>query len=244
MTTSKRIFRLFEGADHSRTELSAILGIRDQRLQDIFDGSSPTLQEIIAIQKAFRVSLSWLMGEEVDLFDAAYSWLVDAKVEAGFVKGPHDPQMLERLDMYFLPGFQGSDNFIFEVKGHSMLPLIAEGDYLVGSEVTDFRDLPENGLGIILLSDELLVKRVDGVGDELLLKSENPDERVLRVNKKDVKAFWKVLGMITREFVYTTKRDFLRKLEMGRELELLWQEFGECQQELYKTKQTLAKGRG
>lgn len=239
MKTSERVVQLINAADLNVAQISERVEIPEQRLADILDGASPTVQEILRIREAFNVSLEWLMEGDLNSHQSRGFRLVDPEVEAGFVADHTDPEVLSRMEAYFLPGFSESDNLIFKVSGDSMWPTVSDGDYLVCRRIEEFQRVVNSSLAVILLKDKLLVKRVERQKESWLLKSDKQDGEDARVDPKQIRAVWEVIGKVTRAFVESSKYEFLKKLQLQDDLKLLRQDLKDCNTSFSQVRQTL-----
>jgi signal peptidase I len=129
---------------------------------------------------------------------------VNVKAAAGYLNGYADPEWIEKLQSYRLPGFESGTFRMFEVDGHSMLPTLKSRDRIIG-KWCDINDIKDSYVHIVVTkNDGVVVKRVlnrikkDGV---LILKSdgnryEYPDRIV---DPEEVVEVWSGVGKISRD---------------------------------------------
>lgn len=129
---------------------------------------------------------------------------VPVKAAAGYLNGYGDPDYIESLQAYRLPGFDSGTFRMFEVNGHSMVPTLKSRDRIIG-KWCDIQDIKDSYVHILVTrNDGVVVKRVlnrikkDGV---LILKSdgnryEYPD---MIVDPEEVVECWSGVGKISRD---------------------------------------------
>ncbi len=107
--------------------------------------------------------------------------LVPVKTRAGYLSDYGDPEYIEKLEYYTVPGCINGNYRIFEVEGHSMHPALKDGDYVVGQRVTDCCNIKNGSIYIIVSRSEgIVIKRVlndPKTPGKLVLYSENYDQR-------------------------------------------------------------------
>jgi len=129
---------------------------------------------------------------------------VPVKAAAGYLNGYGDPEYIESLQAYRLPGFESGSYRMFEVNGHSMMPTLKSRDRIIGKwcELNNIKDSYVHV--VVTRTDGVVVKRVlnrlqkDGV---LILKSDGnryefPD---MIVDPDDVMECWSGVGKISRD---------------------------------------------
>lgn len=239
MKTSERLMRLIQSDDLNRAEISERTAISQNRISEIIHGASPTLQEVMRIKEAFNISLEWLMEDELSTRQSYGFRLVGPEVEAGFAKDHTNPEILSKMEAYYLPGFTESDNLLFKVSGDSMQPVIADGDYLVCRKIDDPKRMASGSVAVVLVKGSLMVKRVERQKEFWLLKSDNHEADGLRVSPRQIKAMWEVIGKVTRAFLESSKQGFLQKVQLQENLQLLRADLQECHLSFSQVRQTL-----
>ncbi len=128
---------------------------------------------------------------------------VPIKAAAGYLNGYADPEYIETLPAYRIPGFETGTYRMFEVKGDSMEPTLSEKDKVIGRWV-ELADVKDSYLHVIVTRERgAVVKRVlnrlktDGV---LVLKSDGnrklfPD---IIVEPDDVLECWRGAGYFSK----------------------------------------------
>lgn len=102
--------------------------------------------------------------------------IVPAKAAAGYLNGFGDPEFMQKLPAYTLPGFTNGSFRGFEVKGNSMNPTLSAGDVVIArwEYLEDMRS--DRVYVFVTLTDGIVVKRAinriqtDG---KIILKSDN-----------------------------------------------------------------------
>ena len=67
---------------------------------------------------------------------------VPVKARAGYMLGYGDPQFIQSLSAYRLPGYTNGTYRIFEVEGHSMFPTLQDADRVIArwADISEVRD--------------------------------------------------------------------------------------------------------
>jgi transcriptional regulator with XRE-family HTH domain len=102
---------------------------------------------------------------------------VAVKARAGYLNGFGDPEFIQALPSYRIPGLNNGSYRCFEIEGHSMIPTFNESDRIIGRYVENFAEIRDNRIyTVITKRDGIVVKRVvnrissDG---KLILNSDN-----------------------------------------------------------------------
>lgn len=133
--------------------------------------------------------------------------LVNARARAGYLAGYEDPEWIETLPSYSLPGLNHGTYRMFEVTGQSMVPTFHESDLLIGRFVENFNEIRDNRIYIVVSRrDGVVVKRVvNRVHREgkLILNSDNQRHRgeypPIVLNPEDVAEIWYTVSYISRQ---------------------------------------------
>jgi transcriptional regulator with XRE-family HTH domain len=134
------------------------------------------------ISKKERLSeIGLLNGTQKEHSRRASILLVPVKARAGYLSGYGDPEYIEKLEYYNIPGCRGGNYRMFEVAGHSMHPTLRHGDYAVGQAVTDCCNVKDGTIYIIVSRSEgIIIKRVlndPEMPGKLVLNSDNQDKK-------------------------------------------------------------------
>ena len=129
--------------------------------------------------------------------------LVPLKASAGYLNGFSDPEYLEELPKFSIPGLSPNYTYrAFEISGDSMLPL-QDGTIIVASFVQYLGNI-KNGKTYILLSksEGVVYKRIytDDSQKQLNLVSDNPAYHPYKVPFEDILEIWEAVLFISREF--------------------------------------------
>lgn len=133
--------------------------------------------------------------------------LVNSRARAGYLAGYEDPEWIETLPSYSLPGLNHGTYRMFEVTGQSMVPTFHESDLLIGRFVENFNEIRDNRIYIVVSRrDGVVVKRVvNRVHREgkLILNSDNQRHRgeypPIVLNPEDVAEIWYAVSYISRQ---------------------------------------------
>jgi len=102
---------------------------------------------------------------------------VPIRARAGYLAGYEDPEFIQTLPTYKLPGLSHGTFRVFEMYGHSMVPTFFESDRLVGRYVENFNEIRDNRVYVVVTKREgivakRLVNRISREG-KLILNSDN-----------------------------------------------------------------------
>jgi hypothetical protein len=121
--------------------------------------------------------------------------LVPQRAIAGYALSHQDPQFLDDLPRFALPGIEG-EHIAFQIDGDSMLPTIANNDLVVCQSLEPNEPLKENHLYIVV-TDTVVAKRIQQIKKrnrlaELRLLSDNPLFQPYLVDIADVRQILRV----------------------------------------------------
>lgn len=122
---------------------------------------------------------------------------VPVKARAGYLSGYGDPEFMETLPTFRLPGLNNSTFRMFEVEGPSMAPNIISGDRIIGEWIEEMDKIRDNRVHVIVHKGGVAVKRILNRIKErgkLYLKSDTVAHRhefpTLEIDPEDVKEIW------------------------------------------------------
>ena len=129
---------------------------------------------------------------------------VPVKARAGYLLGYGDPEYIEKLPVYRLPGYNNGSYRIFEVDGISMFNTLQDKDRVVTrwQRISEIRD--ERVYVIVTINDGLLIKRVINRYEEgkIICKSDNNfngEYPSIVLDIHDIKEVWYVVERWTRQ---------------------------------------------
>jgi len=133
--------------------------------------------------------------------------LVPVRARAGYLNGYGDPDFIQTLPAYRLPGLNHGTFRMFEVFGHSMVPTFHESDCMIARYVENFNEIRDNRVYVVVTKDHgVVVKRVvNRISREgkLILNSDNlrhrDDYPPIVVNPEDIMEIWYVVSYLSRQ---------------------------------------------
>jgi transcriptional regulator with XRE-family HTH domain len=148
--------------------------------------------------------------------------LVPVKAQAGYLAGYGDPEYIERLEYYNIPGCTHGSYRMFEVEGDSMYPGLRDGDYAIGRAITDCCQVKSGTIYIIVCREEgIVIKRVLNAPKyqgNLILNSDNENQVLyppLIVQGPGILECWELYKIVTgpsvREDPVTSRLDKIEK---------------------------------
>ncbi|MDN3203262.1 LexA family transcriptional regulator [Algoriphagus sediminis] len=129
---------------------------------------------------------------------------VEQKASAGYLNGLADPEYMESLKQFHLPGLpQNATYRAFELSGDSMLPLVP-GTIVIGSYIDQLSNI-KSGKTYILVSqtEGVVYKRVFnylGENGKLYLVSDNEQYKPYEVSAEDVLEVWEARAFVSTDF--------------------------------------------
>jgi transcriptional regulator with XRE-family HTH domain len=134
------------------------------------------------------------MGEE----NAAF---VPIKARAGYLVGYGDPEFIQTLPTYSIPGFSEGTYRVFEVEGDSMLDTLRPGDLTVTQYVENWRGVKNDKIYVLVTTEGLIVKRVHNIVDKaggIVILSDNPQFSPDFLHADQIMEIWEVKAVISR----------------------------------------------
>lgn len=105
---------------------------------------------------------------------------VPVQARAGYLVGRSDPDFLQTLPAFRLPGLRNATYRMFDVSGPSMAPTIGDGDKVISSFVESIDDIIDDRVYVVVTHDGIVVKRVlnrVSARGKLVLKSDTVAHR-------------------------------------------------------------------
>jgi transcriptional regulator with XRE-family HTH domain len=122
---------------------------------------------------------------------------VPVKARAGYLLGFGDPEFIETLPTFRLPGLNNATYRMFEVEGPSMAPNVLHGDRIIGEWIDELDKIRDNRVYVVVHKGGVAVKRVVNRLKErgkLYLKSDTIAHRhefpTIEIDPEDVKEVW------------------------------------------------------
>lgn len=241
MSISAHLKSLLENPQYSRRVLSEKLNVSEIRINELLNGSSPTVEELRKIAAFYEVQPEGLLAKEVIVHYDDHILVVD-RVKAGRLVNKSSEDTFEfSPEAYRIPGFNGDNQLIFKVEGESMNPFLTNGDYVIGESLANIEKLKDNSLAIFLLEKQVLVKRLVRHNGDYLLKSDNKKYEPIHLNKGDILAVWIAVGKITEDFVKKSKEYYRQGMELTRKLQIMQLELENCNKDFYEFRDSLKK---
>ena len=132
---------------------------------------------------------------------------VPVKARAGYLSGYGDPEFIETLPTFRLPGLNNATYRMFEVDGPSMAPNVLHGDRIIGEWIDALDKIRDNRVYVIVHNNGVAVKRVINRLKErgkLYLKSDTVIHRAefptVEIDPEDVKEIWYGRMKISSDF--------------------------------------------
>lgn len=222
----ERLKQLRKQNQLTQSQLAQEIGVTQSIISVVeSEKSSVSLDFLRKAANYYNVSVEWLLyGKEkfAELKLGNFVPMVDHAVKADYLTRSAEPEFLETLGMYRIPGYEKGEFLIFAVEGDSMEPTIQEGDKLICSRIDREKPLVEGSIMVVVTKSDIVVKRVfqqRDANNSFLLKSDNPHYRPISIDKNIVQELWKVEAKITTAFTSPAHSKVNRLEQMERELE-------------------------
>lgn len=142
--------------------------------------------------------------------------VVPASARAGYAAGYDDPEFVASLPHMSLPFLSPQKKYrAFPVTGDSMPP-VAQGSYVVGQYLVDWRDLREGQYAVVVTrEDGIVFKKTypDLKNGKLRLVSTNPDYNPYDIDLSQVLEIWVFAGYVSQTIIeITSPADQMQRL--------------------------------
>lgn len=155
---------------------------------------SPTVSP--AISPAQKFNLPAVVT--IDTFGHNNIALVGVRARAGYLNGYADPEYIEKLPVYNIPGTEHRTLRAFEVEGHSMNPTLSNRDIVFAEWLEQLEDIREDRVHVLVTKTEgiiikRLLNRVNQYG-YVIAKSDAYNQRNeyrnLQIGPEDIQEIW------------------------------------------------------
>lgn len=126
---------------------------------------------------------------------------VPVKARAGYLVGYGDPEFIQTLPTYSIPGFSEGTYRVFEVEGDSMQETLRPGDLVVTQFVENWRNLKNDKMYVIVSIDGIIIKRIHNLLDKsggVVIVSDNPQFNPDFLHSDQIMEIWEVRATISR----------------------------------------------
>jgi transcriptional regulator with XRE-family HTH domain len=224
-----KVLRLEKGL--SQEEFGAPVDLSRSAVSQIESGQMyPSLESIDKIVKYYSTSWDNLVGNSksqkpsdmtvspvrtlvttVDKTGRDNIVLVPIKAQAGYLQGAQQPEYIEHLPTFWLPGLNHGTYRAFEVSGYSMLADrtgFFPGDIVVGEYVERLEEIKDGFVYILVNNaqevDNIVLKRCLNYLDKggvIICKSDNKDPQypTFPLPVENIKEVWKFKIKLTRQ---------------------------------------------
>ncbi|MEX0995764.1 MAG: LexA family transcriptional regulator [Flavobacteriaceae bacterium] len=191
---------------------------------------------LVALMKHFQINPLWLFGESQEKFikkstqhsilpkvitlnsqNTENILLVNEKAAAGYPHNLQDPQWYERLPAFDLPlpQFRNASYRGFQVEGDSMLPNIKPGEWVIGRAMSSFNDIINNRVYVVVLTDSILVKKLQKLPEKNKIKliSFNEGYLPVEIHFNEVQELWLVNSKLSFGIDEMSESNLLRELK-------------------------------
>lgn len=215
----------------SQEEFGAPLNLSRSAISQIESGQMfPSLDSIDKLVNHYSTNWDYLMGgttqqkpsetvvsplrtlvTTVDKTGRDNIVLVPIKAQAGYLMGAHQPEFIEHLPAFAIPGLNHGTFRAFEISGYSMLADRAgfyPGDTVIGEYVERLEDIKDGFVYIVVNNahevDNIVLKRCLNYLDKgglIICKSDNKDPQypTFPLPVENIKEVWKFRMKITRQ---------------------------------------------
>jgi len=133
--------------------------------------------------------------------------MVPLRARAGYLAGYEDPEFIQSLPSYRLPGLSVGTFRMFEIYGHSMVPTYHESDIVISRYVENLLEIRDDRVYIVVTKREgIVAKRVINrvqIEGKLILNSDNqrhPSEYPpIVINPEEILEIWYAVAFLSRQ---------------------------------------------
>lgn len=207
-----------EGNTPPAKTLYAIAKYFDVSMESLFDINYMMLKDqdplkISAHEIYFPVSVSLEGTELIDVVPSTH------QAQAGYLQDYSDPSYIQSLPKinWDLGAYESGTKRIFQVGGDSMLPIPSQSYVLAVKK--NYDEIIENQPYIIVTTHDILFKRLQKEGNQLVLVSDNVTYPSQKIEANEVRQYWKALKVIMDipDQTNLTLRDINHTLEETKE---------------------------
>lgn len=124
---------------------------------------------------------------------------VPVKAQAGYLIGYQDPEYIEQLPTFHMPGLRNGTFRMFEAEGLSMAPTLSATDKVICEWVPYLSQIAENRIHVVVTTSGVLIKRVLNrldQRDKIYLKSDTITYRaehpIIEIDPSEILEIWYV----------------------------------------------------
>lgn len=217
----ERLSALRRKQNLTQTEAAKLLGISRPALSQLESGASmPSFETLRKAHEVYGASYDYLLEGKaekvskqnrpdkivsitVDSHNDPNIVLVPVKAQAGYAKARLQDEAFQHYPVFNLPGHQYRNQSFraFEATGDSMEPTISSGDILICTQVANWKHLWPGELFVLVLYDDVLVKRVQHLRTEansVRLQSDNSFYQPFELELSEVVEIWRVYAKLTQ----------------------------------------------
>lgn len=180
-------------------------------------------QVVMRLLRDYNVNPLWLYGESqqqklnpneqdiipktitIDTEGSENILLVNQKAAAGYADNIGDPEYVKDLPAFGLPlpEYRNASYRGFQVEGHSMLPAIQPGEWIITQAVSNIADVKDGHIYVVVEQESIRIKKLINRKEQhkLTLISINPDYPTTEIAYDQVQEIWEFHSKITQELV-------------------------------------------
>lgn len=228
-----RLKELRKTHHYSQQDLSRELGLSQGMLSSIENRKSTiSLSTLTKVCEIFKVNTEWLIyGRDMagkQKLEHDFIPLVNKAATAGYIGRVEQPDALEQMGFYKIPGFTKGNFRLFEVNGDEMYPSLEKKDLAICEKIADSNSIEGGTLCVIVCANRLLVQRIyqdEKDAGTYILKSDNEIYKEQSLKKADIVEVWRIKSKITSSFVRTSLQRIERVEHLENEVRMLKDQF-------------------
>lgn len=215
---AQRFKKVRESLNETQQSFAKKLDIKGSTA-DIERGKSKITGKVVAeLLKQFNINPLWLYGKSFQqILDTSQNVapkvvtvddnnndnmvLVNVKAAAGYPHNIVDLDWYKQLPSFDLPlpEFRNATYRGFQIEGDSMLPNLQPKEWVLGKAVNAINDIDKNAMCVVVLSDSVLVKKIQKAEDpsKLMLISINPEYAPIQIDVNTIQEIWQVTSKLT-----------------------------------------------
>ncbi len=176
---------------------------------------------VMLLLKKYQINPLWLYGESnqkyldanhIDITPKAITvdntgeeniLMVNQKAAAGYAQNIGDAEYIEALPSFTfpLPEYRNATYRGFQVEGHSMLPIIMPGEWIICKALTNINEIKSENIYVVVENQSVRIKKVvpNHNHNSLTLISTNPEYPNNIVPFHEIKEIWEFHSKLTKE---------------------------------------------
>ena len=233
---AQRFKKVREKENMTQAEFADVIGINNSTA-DIERGKTKITGKIVAeLLRQFNINPLWLYGYSnhmtlqaggntspkvitMNSEERENILMVPIKASAGYAANVQDTDWYQELPIFNipLPQYQDASYRAFQVRGDSMVPALAQGEWVLAKAVESTSYANNERIHVVVSDDTVVVKKLKKTErpDVVNLISLNRDYPVIEMDVMEIKELWEVNSKLSFDVDAHENNDSLITLKQG-----------------------------